>query len=55
MNRTMLLWGVVLVLVSLGCSKSTDVTAPTGVDTQTVEEYQAQSEGDAYDNYKEPK
>ncbi|EMI22052.1 hypothetical protein RMSM_01034 [Rhodopirellula maiorica SM1] len=40
---------------SLGCSEQEAAPVSTGLDQSAIEEYQAQSEGDGYDNYVEPK
>ncbi len=55
MMRSMLLLACSVVLFSLGCSEKPGGPVATELDQQAINDYQAQADGDGYENYVEPK
>jgi hypothetical protein len=54
-TRLSLLFGCLVLLFASGCGDGKQPGPPVGIDEQTVQDYQAQSDGDAYKDYVEPR
>ncbi|WP_442510798.1 hypothetical protein SH528x_002441 [Novipirellula sp. SH528] len=55
MMRSLLLLSCLFLVFSLGCSEKEAAPVSTGLDQTTIDAYQAQSQGEGYENYVEPK
>ncbi|GAA5505344.1 hypothetical protein [Novipirellula caenicola] len=55
MMRSVLLLSSLFLVFSIGCAEKEAAPVSSGLDQGAIEEYQAQSEGEGYDNYVEPK
>ncbi len=42
-------------IFSLGCAEKQAAPVSTGLDQKAIDDYQAQADGDGYENYQEPK
>jgi hypothetical protein len=48
-------WGSLFCLVAIGCNSKPEGSVTKEMDAQSIESYQAETEGDNYKNYVEPK